>query len=193
MLDTARAPIDVDLLRERGWVKVDYGQGAAPHAEGGFGTPGGKLLFRSEGLAKRGMDPLPTYDPPAEVTDDALAARFPLALITPKTHFFLNSTFANQARQRGAQGDPVVVIHPDDAARAGVAGGQLARVWNDRGAFVARAQVSPDAREGVLVAPMGWWVEGGDLGPQATTSQRLTGMGAAPTFNDNRVALEPAP
>ncbi len=65
-------------------------------------------------------------------------------------------------------------------------------MWNDRGAFVARAQVSPDAREGVLVAPMGWWVEGGDLGPQATTSQRLTGMGAAPTFNDNRVALEPA-
>jgi hypothetical protein len=53
--------------------------------------------------------------------------------------------------------------------------------------------VSHDAREGVVVAPMGWWIEGGDLGPQATTSQRLTAVGAAPTFNDNRVALEPAP
>jgi anaerobic selenocysteine-containing dehydrogenase len=193
VLATARAPIDVELLRERGWVKVDHGQGPAPHAEGGFGTPDGKLLFRNDGLAKRGMDPLPAYEPPAEVADEALAARFPLALITPKTHFFLNSTFANQARQRGAQGDPVVVVHPDDAARAGVAGAGRVRVWNDRGAFVARVEVSVATRPGVLVAPMGWWIEGGDLGPQATTSQRLTAMAAAPTFNDNRVALEPAP
>ena len=193
VLATARAPIDVAQLRERGWVKVDYGQGPAPHAEGGFGTPEGKVQFFSEALAARGVDPLPGYEPPAEVADGDLAERFPLALITPKTHFFLNSTFANQRRQRGAQGDPVVVIHPDDAARAGVRSSARVRVWNDRGAFVARAEVSADAREGVLVAPMGWWIEGGDLGPQATTSQRLTVMGAAATFNDNRVALEPAP
>jgi anaerobic selenocysteine-containing dehydrogenase len=192
VLATARVPIDVEALRERGWVKVDHGQGPAPHAEGGFSTPGGKLLFRNDGLAKRGMDPLPGYEPPAEVADERLAARFPLALVTPKTHFFLNSTFANQPRQRAAQGDPVVVIHPDDAARAGVAGAERVRVWNDRGAFVARAEVSAETRPGVLVAPMGWWTEGGDLGPQATTSQRLTALGAAPTFNDNRVALGPA-
>jgi hypothetical protein len=41
---------------------------------------------------------------------------------------------------------------------------------------------------------MGWWsgdYEGG-VGAQATTPQLLTESGQAPTFNDNRVELEPA-
>jgi anaerobic selenocysteine-containing dehydrogenase len=194
VLAEARVPIDLEVLRSRGWVKVDLGQGAAPHAEGGFGTPDGRLAFRSERLAGLGLDPLPGYDPPAEVADAELAERFPFALLTPKLHFFLNSTFANQTRQRSAQGEPFVVVHPEDAARSGVVDGEPVRVWNDRGAFVATARVGDDTRPGVLVAPMGWWSADhpDQLGPQATTSQRLTAIAAAPTFNDNRVALEPA-
>ena len=50
------------------------------------------------------------------------------------------------------------------------------------------------ARPGVVVAPMGWWnadyAEG--RSSQATTPQRLTALGAAPTFNDNRVEVESA-
>jgi hypothetical protein len=41
---------------------------------------------------------------------------------------------------------------------------------------------------------MGWWnadyVDG--RSSQVTTPQRLTPLGAAPTFNDNRVEVEPA-
>ena len=91
-------------LRERGWAKIDLGQGPTPHAEGGFTTRTGKFELR------------PEYEPPAEVADEALAERYPLALITPKTHLFLNSTFANQRRQHSAQPSPEVVLHPDDAA-----------------------------------------------------------------------------
>jgi anaerobic selenocysteine-containing dehydrogenase len=191
---TAPAGVTLDALRQRGWVKLDLGQGPAPHAHGGFGTADGKLALRADWLASLGLDPLPGYDPPAEVADAGLAARFPLALLTPKTHFFLNTTFADMARQRTSQGDPFVAVHPDDAARAGVVDGGLARVWNDRGAFVARVRVTDDVRPGVAVAPMGWWAADhpGDLGPQATTSQRLTTLARAPTFNDNRVAIAPA-
>ena len=41
---------------------------------------------------------------------------------------------------------------------------------------------------------MGWWSDdyADGRGAQATTSQRLTALGDAPTFNDNRVELEPA-
>ena len=41
---------------------------------------------------------------------------------------------------------------------------------------------------------MGWWKADWPDGraAQATTSQRLTKLGNAPTFNDNRVELEPA-
>jgi anaerobic selenocysteine-containing dehydrogenase len=169
------APVSLDELRARGWVKVDLGQAAAPHAHGGFGTADGRLALA------------PDYEPPAEPGDE----RFPLALITPKTHLFLNSTFADQRRQHSAQREPFVVIHPDDAAARAIEDGDLVRVHNDRGAFSARARVSDDARAAVLVAPMGWWsrdhVDG--VGAQATTSQRLTAAGNAPTFNDNRVEV----
>ena len=169
-------------LRERGWTKVDVGQGPVPHAEGGFGTETGRITLRAE------------YVPPAEVTDAALAQRFPLAMITPKTHLFLNSTFANQKRQHSAQPRPEVVLHPDDAGPRGIEDGTSVRVFNDRGAFSCTARVSDDARPGVLVAPMGWWnADYADRrSGQATTSQRLTELGSAPTFNDNRVEVEGA-
>ena len=182
LVDALLEGFEEDGLRERGWTKVDLGQGPRPHAEGGFGTESGRVALRA------------TYEPPAEVSDAALASRFPLAMVTPKTHLFLNSTFANQARQHSAQPSPEVVLHPDDAAPRGVEDGAVVRVFNERGEFACPARVSDDARPGVLVAPMGWWnvdYREGRSG-QATTSQALTTLGNAPTFNDNRVEVEPA-
>ncbi len=172
-----------DEIRERGWVKVDLGQGPTPHAEGGFGT-----MSRRATIGAR-------YEPSGEVADAGLAERFPLALITPKTHLFLNSTFANQKRQHSAQPSPEVVIHPDDARERGIEDGARVRVHNDRGAFSCAARVSDDARPGVVVAPMGWWNRDypGGRSSQVTTSQELTAEGNAPVFNDNRVELAPDP
>jgi len=185
----APAGVTLDALRQRGWMKIDLGQGPVPHAQGGFGTPDGKVALRADALTVRGIDPAPFYDPPAEVADPGLARRFPLSLITPKTHLFLNSTFANQRRLRSAQPEPFVVMHPRDAAARGIGDGATVRVWNDRGSFEARARVSDDTRPDVLVAPMGWWNRDYLRGssPQATTSQDLTTLGEAPIFNDNRV------
>ena len=191
VFDRAPEGITLERLRERGWVKVDVGQGPIPHSEGGFGTPDGKVAFRADWLARLGLDPLPTFDPPAEVTDEKLAARFPLALLTPKTHFFLNSTFANQARQHRAQPEPFVVVHPDDATARAISDGDVVRVFNDRGECRLRAHVSDDAPPGVVVAPASWWMDdhARQVGAQVTTSQLLTVLGRAPTFNDNRVEL----
>ena len=178
LLANAPSGLALDGLDERGWAKIDLGQGELPHADGGFGTPDGRIHLHA------------VYEPPAEVADADLAARYPLALITPKTHLFLNSTFANQRRQHAAQPKPFVVVHPDDAAARRIDG--RARVYNDRGSFVADVRVSDETRPGVVVAPMGWWssdYEGG-IGAQATTPQTLTEAGEAPTFNDNRVEVE---
>lgn len=112
----------------------DLGQGPAPHADGGFGTESGRMALRA------------AYVPAAEVADSALAERFPLALITPKTHLFLNSTFANQQRQHAAQPRPEVVVSPEDALARGIEDGTRVRIWNDRGEFSCPARVSDDAR-----------------------------------------------
>ena len=145
LVDAALAGFDEGELRTRGWQKVDLGQGPVPHADGGFGTETGRVALHA------------AYEPPAEVADAALAERFPLAMITPKTHLFLNSTFANQGRQRSAQPSPFVVLHPVDASARRVYDGNEVRVFNGRGSFVCPARVSDDARPGVVVAPMGWW------------------------------------
>jgi anaerobic selenocysteine-containing dehydrogenase len=180
LVDALLADFDEGELRTRGWQKIDLGQGPTPHAAGGFGTETGRVTLHAD------------YLPPAEVTDSALAERFPLAMITPKTHLFLNSTFANQRRQHAAQPAPEVVLSPSDAASRGVEEGERVGVFNDRGSFLCAARVSDDARPGVVVAPMGWWnsdyAEGRSA--QATTSQTLTELGHAPTFNDNRVEVE---
>jgi anaerobic selenocysteine-containing dehydrogenase len=182
LADALLADFEENGLRERGWTKVDLGQGPVPHADGGFGTETGRVALHAR------------YEAPAEVADATLAERFPLALITPKTHLFLNSTFANQRRQHAAQPWPELVISPEDASARRVEDGSQVRVFNDRGAFECTARVSDDARPGVLVAPMGWWNRdyNGGRSAQATTPQLLTEEGNAPTFNDNRVELERA-
>jgi anaerobic selenocysteine-containing dehydrogenase len=180
LVDRLLEGFDEGGLRERGWTKIDLGQGPLPHAEGGFGTESGRAVLHAD------------YLPPAEVADEARAERFPLALVTPKTHLFLNSTFANQRRQHSAQPNPELVIHPEDSAPRGIENGARVRVFNDRGDFWCVARVSDDARPGVPVAPMGWWNRdyAGGRSAQATTSQQLTEAGNAPTFNDNRVEVE---
>jgi anaerobic selenocysteine-containing dehydrogenase len=182
LVDALLANFAENGLRERGWTKVDLGQGPVPHAKGGFGTETGRVALHAR------------YEPPAEVADSGLAERFPLALVTPKTHLFLNSTFANQRRQHAAQPQPELVISPADASSRGIEDGGQVRVFNDRGAFECAARVSDDARPGVLVAPMGWWNGdyAGGRSAQATTPQLLTAEGNAPTFNDNRVEIAPA-
>jgi anaerobic selenocysteine-containing dehydrogenase len=194
LLEDGRGGVTLESLRERGWQKIELGQGPTPHAEGNFLTPTGRLGLQAGWLADAGVDTLPFFDPPAEVSDAELAKRYPLAMVTPKTHLFLSSTFANQRRQHSAQPEPYVVVSPADAGDRAIEDGAVVRVFNDRGAFTCRARVSDETRDGVLVAPMGWWRADYPDGraAQATTSQRLTALGDAPTFNDNRVELEAA-
>lgn len=153
------------------------------------------MALHAAALADRDIDPVPFYDPPAEVGDARPAQRYPIALLTPKAHLFLNSTFANQHRQHGAHPRPFVVIHPDDAAARGIGDGQPVRLFNDRGSYTAEARVGDDTRPGVAVAPMGWWNHDypDGVSSQVTTSQRLTTLAAAPIFNDNRIEIEQAP
>ncbi|MBN8942449.1 MAG: molybdopterin-dependent oxidoreductase [Rhizobiales bacterium] len=48
-------------------------------------------------------------------------------------------------------------IHPDDAEALGIVDGRLVRLWNDRGACLATAQVAASVRRGVVVLPTGAW------------------------------------
>jgi assimilatory nitrate reductase catalytic subunit len=52
--------------------------------------------------------------------------------------------------------EPFVEVHPDDAARYGVADGDFARVTTDYGQCTLRVVVSPRQQRGMLFAPIHW-------------------------------------
>jgi len=112
----------------------------------------------------------------SEERNPELAQRFPLALISPPAHQFLNSSFVNVASLRRAAGKPTLEIHADDARTRAIADGARVKVFNDRGTFTADAVVTDRVRPGVVSAPSVWWGRLTDDGANAnqTTSQALT-------------------
>jgi anaerobic selenocysteine-containing dehydrogenase len=190
--DPAFEGIDWPSLKADGWAKLKIPD--APFANGGFRTPSGKCEFYSDALAKMGLDPVPDYLPPYESADGApeLAARYPLAMISPPARNFLNSTFVNIESLRATEGEPHVDLNPADAAQRGIADGEEVRVFNDRGSMRARARVSDRAREGLVVGLSIWWKKLSPDGRNANevTSQALTDLGGSATFYDCLVEVE---
>lgn len=188
------AGITLDELRARGWMRLNVPDVWAPFAEGGFPTASGKCELYSEALAAQGFDPLPTFTPPRESVRSApaLAQKFPLALISPAAHAFLNSSFANMSKQLRQEARPFVEIHPADAATRAIADGQMVRVFNDRGACELSAVVTERARPGVVVSPSVWWnkLSPGNVNINQLASQELTDLGGGATFYDALVEIE---
>jgi anaerobic selenocysteine-containing dehydrogenase len=175
----ALAGITLDELERRGWMRLAYPEPFAPFATDAFPTPSGKVELVSERMASAGLDAVAGYTPPAD-------AGYPLALLTPAAHNFLNSIFANVPDQLRRSGPPVVLVHPVDAEVRGIAHGASVRVFNARGAFVATAAVSDQVRVGVVASTKGRW---GDANVNATVDDRDADMGHGAVYHDNRVEL----
>src|SRR5262245_57515376 len=204
--DLARAVLDSDELRlhgiklealaERGWMRLGQPQPWAPLARG-FPTPSGRLEFYSERAAAAGLDPLPAYTPPYEAADvDAdLGRRYPLALIAPAGPHFLNTEFSNLPALRDKAGPQRVLLHAEDAAARGLEDGDIARVFNDRGDYLARVEISDRVPPGVAGGAKGHWpkLNPGGTSIAATVMERDADMGGGAVFHDNRVEVERAP
>ncbi|MDO6387558.1 molybdopterin-dependent oxidoreductase [Uliginosibacterium sp. 31-12] len=191
--------IDMASLQAQGWQRLNVPTPYAPFAEGGFLTPSGKCEFYSDTLAHQGIDPLPHYVPPREGprSNPALAAKYPLAFVSPPSRHFLNSSFANLPRFVAAEGKPWLDMHPADAAARGLQNGARVRIFNARGAFHASLRVDaihPGVREGVVSAPSIWWqkLSGDGCNANAVTSQAPTDLGKGATFYDCLVEVTAA-
>lgn len=186
--------ITLEALRERGWMRLNVDESFAPFAEGNFPTPTGKCELVSAALESQGFAAAPVFTAPSESRQSApeLAERFPLALITPAAHAFLNSTFANLPKQLRQELSPFIEIHPEDAASRGISDGMRVRVFNERGSCELRAVVTTRARAGVVVSPSVWWnkLSPGGTNVNQLTSQTLTDMGGGATFYDALVEVE---
>ncbi len=182
------SPVTWETLLQNGfahWPVAD-----APFANGGFATASGKCEFFSDRLQAQGQDGLPNYLPNYEPANPQ--AIYPLAMISPPARNFLNSSFVNVKSLRDMEGEPLLEIHPDDAASRGLQNGAMVRVFNDRGSYDCKAQLSTRAQPGMVVGLGVWWRKLGAKGTNVNelTSQNLTDMGRAPVFYDCAVQVE---
>lgn len=205
--------VTMDALQTHGYARLNLPNADrfAPHAEGGFPTPSGKVELKASMAAGgnfvlptfrqgsndhqdgRPVPALPTYQPPRESAASApgLAGRFPLSMMSPKSHSFLNSTYANHKRQLSREGEQKVFMHAHDADSRGIRTNDVVRVHNDRGSFVGVAKIGDEAIPGVIIAPMGFWVASSraNATPAALNPTEFADLGCAPSFSDNLVEV----
>lgn len=116
-----------------------------------FRTPSGRLEIYSETLAKQGVPPMPVWEPdPVETAD---AARWPLRLLTAPGYFQAHTAYAASPFLRKREGDPCAILHPEEAARRGLADGDRVRLFNDRGEVGLVLRVSDEVQPGVVLVP----------------------------------------
>jgi anaerobic selenocysteine-containing dehydrogenase len=179
--------VDPKALDRKGWSRLAVGD--APFAAGGFPTASGKAQVDVPGLGV--PDYIPNYE--SATSTPELAARYPLAMISPPARNFLNSSFVNVPSLREAEGEPLLEINAEDAAARGIADGAPVRIFNDRGSYRCLARISPRARPGVVNGLGVWWRKMGRDGTNVNelTHQRLTDLGRAATFYDCLVQVAP--
>jgi anaerobic dimethyl sulfoxide reductase subunit A len=124
-----------------------------------FPTPSGKIEIDSQLLADKAdpeIFPIPTYQGGPEGTQDNLAQRFPLQLISPHSRARVNSQFDNIPQLKKIA-DDVLWLNTRDAEKRGIRNGETVRVFNDRGAMTVAVRVTPDIMSGVVSIDQGIW------------------------------------
>ncbi|KKN19728.1 hypothetical protein LCGC14_0942870 [marine sediment metagenome] len=201
--------IDLAYLRQHGFARLTVGtrDDRARHKAGNFPTPSGKCELQVEGATNfvagpfrqmyegfqpgEALDSLPDYVASRETaeTNPLLAASYPLSIISPKSHGFLNSCYANIKNKIEAQGEQFVMISPVDADFRQIQQGDRVTVFNDRGTFEAVAQITDDVSPGIVVATLGYWRQLNKGTVNCISSAEFVDMGHAPTFSDNLVQV----
>jgi anaerobic selenocysteine-containing dehydrogenase len=208
--------ITISDLRQKGFARLNVGSPElrTPHANGAFLTPSGKCEFRSSMAAKGSfvmpnfrqgyradqaatpVADVPDFIPPRESPLDRTNGKTPyrLCLITPKSHAFLNSGYANLQVQRHAAGEQRVMLHPDDAQTRGILDGAAVTVFNDRGRLSCKAKLTPDVMRGVVAVHGGYWRSGSKAkaAVNVLAGAEVANIGRAPAFSDIAVEVAPA-
>ena len=131
-----------------------------------LGTPSGRIELVSETIRGYGYDDCPahpTWLPPAEWLGSPLAVRYPLHLLTNQPAHRLHSQLDNAPGSRAskvADREPIL-LNATDAQARGLCEGDVVRVFNDRGAFLAGVRIAgPDALlAGVAQMATGAWYD----------------------------------
>jgi len=112
-----------------------------------------------------------------------------LQLLTPKGHYFLNTTFANMDRQRQSAHGPVLHMSASDAEDRGLAYGAQVVVRGGDNSLALRLAISDTVRSGVVALDSKWW--NAEAGANLLTTSRWSAANQ-PAYNDAYITVERA-
>lgn len=158
-----------------------------------FKTPSGRIELYKEELVDRGAA-LPDYHEPVEASPaNPLYERFPLTLLFAHSRHRIHSTFANLPKFKQLEPEPLVEIHPEDAAHRAITNDQRVRVYNERGNVCLKARLSNDLKPSVVVISEGSWVKDFPEGdPYSLTHELVSSTSENYAFYDTLVEIVPA-
>ena len=132
-------------------------------------TPSGRIEIFSETIDGFGYDDCPghpSWIEPAEWLGSDKTKKHPLHLISnqPVRRMHSQLDFCEPSQNTKIAGREPVSIHPDDAVARGISHGDVVRLFNDRGACLAGAEVTDRVRPGVVRLSTGAWLDPLDSG-----------------------------
>jgi anaerobic selenocysteine-containing dehydrogenase len=158
---------DYDALKELKWFdrQPDF---ETAHYLNGFAHADGKFHFSPDwtDMSSSAAPPdnigilgpaarLPEFPDFVDLIESADAAH-PYRLATSPARNFLNSSFTETKTSRDREGRPELMISLTDAAREGIAAGDIVAIGNERGSLRLHARVTDAVKSGVLIAEGLW-------------------------------------
>lgn len=113
-------------------------------------------FYKEEDIYQKLGETLPLYKPsfshlPAE------DQKLPFSIVTPHSKWRVHSTHSNNPVLLNINRKPVVEINPRDAARRGIADGDIVEIFNNNGSYRLWALVTEAIKPGVLCVDHAWW------------------------------------
>ncbi len=139
----------------RGWIDRAP-EFAQAHFLEGFGHADGRFHFKPDWAAigpySEGLPRLPDHWDGIEASTPGE----PFRLVSPPSRTYLNTSFSETPTSQKREGQPCVMVHPEDAAELGLVEGGLARIGNGRGEVVLAWRPAAGQQRGVLVSESVW-------------------------------------
>ncbi|TWH49218.1 molybdopterin-dependent oxidoreductase [Sporomusa sp. KB1] len=160
------AGITYDDIKERTWAYPEFEY--YKHEKGllrsdgepGFETASGKYEFKCEFLEMFDMESLAIYTEPPEspVSTPELAEKYPLVLTTGARRWALfHSEHRQSPSMRRINPEPMIIIHPETAAKYGIKDGDWVEVENNFGKCKLKAELTISIRKDTVSADHAWW------------------------------------
>ena len=150
-----------------------------------FKTPSGKIeLFSEEATKKWRVSALPSFDALEKEEEE-----YPFFLLSPNTKNRIHSQFGNLNLIKQFEKKASCILSAEDALKKGIKKGDKVKIFNQKGSFTTKVDISFGLKAGCVVYYNGWWMQEGGS-PNVLTAGKETDMGYGTAFHDTKVQVE---